>query len=124
GEAPFPLPEEDLGSGVLLPTNQYTPDGRQLLLLIPAEEHNQALPWRVALLDGASCTAEDCALEVLPGYPVWSPNGEHILTLNMGIEEGVRVRGEGIDRELPGLTNLAFSPFWLDDDHVGFVTYD
>jgi hypothetical protein len=65
---------------------------------------------------GGLCLHSGCPLQMLDGFPIWSPDGAHSLLLvegrlYLGDAEGrVKVElGDGHD------------PFWLDDRHFGFI---
>lgn len=70
-------------------------------------------------LDLENCDDDGCAVVDLPGYTIWSPDGEQTLVL---VEQSLW-RGDALGQSLLPL-GVGLSPFWLDDDTYGYVRYD
>jgi hypothetical protein len=96
------------------------PQGRYLSVWRAGSEgaENEA-----ALLDTQTCGPPgDCPLVPLPGLPVWSPNGDHLLLLD---EARGLVMGERESWALEPVDDEAIrSPFWIDDSRYGYVAGD
>ncbi|MCB9422923.1 MAG: hypothetical protein H6667_24195 [Ardenticatenaceae bacterium] len=97
-------------------------------------------------VDWPACTAGDCQLEPLGGYPVWSPQGTDFLMLptdSLGYEPFVmngrtilfdptftpdewpiyRGNSQPPATSLDALTyvGMGYAPFWLDESTFGFI---
>ena len=106
----------------------FDPTGTRLLI---SGSERAITPF--GMLPVSACfTGDACNLEVLTGFPVWSPNGMESLVsenyqhlddirkgsvLHLGNQDGV-VAESSVD----GLVGAA--PFWLNDHQFGFVHFD
>lgn len=80
------------------------------------------------LLDVSSCLGGTCSIETLEGYPIWSPDGEHIILLASNTFSPPETQAYGrlilADGSFNKIRTFAFgsSPFWLDDKTFGFIS--
>jgi hypothetical protein len=80
------------------------------------------------LLDVPGCLQEECHLDTLPGYPVWSPDLTHMILLKTNDDQAhmAQARGQLILADHAGevikVIGDGYSPFWLDDETFGYVT--
>jgi hypothetical protein len=72
----------------------------------------------VILLDPATCSEGGCRYERLPGFPVWSPDGQHALAADF---DDLVYRKAAGDTSWQAL-EVGRSPFWLDGETYGFIT--
>ena len=114
---------EGSGTPVALPS-MTDPSGNFLLL----DSVNEST---VGLLNLAGCRqGSSCDLTVPSGFPVWSPDGERAILINVGTGQGSVRRAVGTlflsegDGENEQFLGSGATPFWLDDETFGFVTLD
>ncbi len=120
-ESPFVISQEGESALILLPWQVSDPSGERMVVWEYSQSSNdEFFTPEVSLLDPASCTPEGCALEQLPGIPIWSPTGR--LSLAFDIFDG-RLRYLAEDRtqwqEIEA--NLAAQPYWLDENNFIYV---
>jgi hypothetical protein len=93
------------------------------LVLAPALEGET----NYGLLDVPGCLGDNCRLDTLPGYPVWSPALSHMILLKSDNNRAHMAQARGqlmlADRMGEVITVLGegYAPFWLDDKTFGFV---
>lgn len=98
------------------------PSNSQLILLPSNTEQTI-----YGLLDVASCLGDDCLLETLEGYPVWSPDRAHMIMVTPSFvpsethQYGRLMLADGAG-ELIRIFAFGASPFWLDDATFAFVS--
>lgn len=89
-----------------------------LLYSLPVEESQPT----AGVVDLQSCGQGGCAYETLPGLPLWSPSGTHLLALDV-FQEGIllqlRSDGDTAWQEV----GRAWAPVWLDDEVFAYVPY-
>jgi len=98
----------------------YGPGGEfaALVYALPLEETEPSF----GLVDVESCVPGGCDLQSLPGLPLWSPSGAHLLALDVFQEEILlhqRSEGESAWQEV----GRAWAPVWLDDQTYAYVPY-
>jgi hypothetical protein len=126
--------------GMALSLGQVDPVGRYLVVL----NGDDTMPG-INLVELERCSEASCEPLRLPGYPVWSPDGEQVLMIDteslgqdllmlgdrvflpstvIRMDGGRLLRGNG---QPPGLGGALVdvgpgsSPFWLDDTRYGYV---
>lgn len=89
----------------------------QARLVLQGRSNNLA-STEFALLDLSSCDDSGCEFRTLPGFPVWSPDGQHtLITVDSNIylgDEAAQTRrsiGNG------------FNPFWLGPNTFAYVRF-
>ncbi|MBK8901404.1 MAG: hypothetical protein IPM53_09490 [Anaerolineaceae bacterium] len=83
-----------------------------------------------ALTDLETCQAgSDCAAVAIGGYPIWSPGGEHLITLTTtnpwwheGVANGLMLLRDAPTAEATHSPGFGASPFWLDDNRFGYLS--
>ena len=98
----------------------YGPNGELAVFLytLPAEESQPS----AGLVDVESCRPGGCGIETLPGLPIWSPSGDHMLAQNVFQEEillYLRTEGDTDWKEVA----RAWAPTWIDDDVYAYIPY-
>jgi hypothetical protein len=92
------------------------------LILLPVNPQ-----MNYGLLDMASCLSEDCLVETLLGYPVWSPDRAHMILLQPSFaphetHQFSRLMLADDTGELLRIFAFGSSPFWLDNETFAFVS--
>jgi hypothetical protein len=101
------------------------PAGRFMIL---STEHTsgQAQAPVVMLEDRQACTAGDCPLAMLAGWPIWSPDGRHTLLVDFRHLTSQIVSAPiflGDDRATnPRPAGEGRAPFWLDSMRYAFIS--
>lgn len=158
-----PLPNDEAFlllelTDVALRTFLWEDNGERLLLadqmitlgqFDPTEQYLQVYgldETAINRMDWAACAAGDCILELLGGYPVWSPQGTDFIMLpadSLGQEPFVvngrtilfdpslnaaewfiyRGNGQPPTTSLNSLTYVGtgYAPFWLDESTFGYI---
>lgn len=117
----WPRSEDAPGSFPLV----FSPDGDRLI--VGGRSVMGELDWEMCA---------DCAPNLTLGYPHWSPDGSRVvlasgqdvfdplsgaeLFLTLALDVGVP---QSEDDFFEGLAGRARLPFWLDNDHVGYVQF-
>jgi hypothetical protein len=102
------------------------PNGRYLLWTI-APGYTTGTFY--ALTDLETCQAGgDCDAVAIGGYPIWSPGGEHLITLTTtnpwwheGAAIGLMLLRDAPTAEATNSPGFGASPFWLDDTRFGYL---
>ncbi len=145
---PFAGQQTELSNenGMFFSLGQFDPTGRFVITF--AGEDESAVPEPM-LIDLDSCTETTCDMLALPGLPNWSPDGEHTLISNKNIfatdgmafwrndsmvifdatqppEHSGFWLGDAwgqlsVDKTEADIVGNGYSPFWLDNETVGFV---
>ncbi len=100
---------------------QYDPT-RQYLALLALSRDEEVAP-SVILLDLADCQAAGCAAQALVGWPIWSPNGQRTLLIDLNGQTWLGdAFGQGA-RLTPPNSSLGFSLAiaWLDNDTYAYA---
>lgn len=84
------------------------------LLLSAVQGSTGLTDYRYLPLD--QCAGDACPISELPGYTVWSPDGQRSLVMR----EGELFLGDGNAERIAAI-GRAFSPFWLTDDTFGYI---
>ncbi|GAB4147474.1 MAG: hypothetical protein Fur0021_06380 [Candidatus Promineifilaceae bacterium] len=100
---------------------QYDPTGQYLALLSLSRDEKVAPS--TTLLDLADCQTAGCAAQTLAGWPIWSPDGERTLLIDLN---GRTWLGDAVGqsaRLTPPNPNLGFSlaMAWLDNDRYVYA---
>lgn len=100
---------------MLYPAGWSTPLSQTNLLLHGYDQFPTATSFKQ--LDLNDCESGNCRENGLLGYPVWSPDGRRTIIaanyLHLGDADAIPQTEIG-----PG-----FAPFWLDNDHFGYLRY-
>ncbi len=102
------------------------PNGRYLLWTVAPGYSTgtfYALTDLVTCQEGGACTAV-----AIGGYPIWSPGGEHLITLTTtnpwwpeGMATGLMFLRDAPTAEATHSPGFGASPFWLDDTRFGYL---
>lgn len=74
------------------------------------------------LVDLEQCGRGACQPRAIPGYPIWSPDEQHILYYSGGFfsENSTLFLSDGHEQNVVEL-GIGSQPFWLDNQHYGFI---
>lgn len=100
----------------------YGPSGDLAVFLytLPVEESEPS----AGLVDVETCRPGGCDMEPLPGLPIWSPSGAHLLALDVfQFQEEITVQLRAAGEEIWHEVGRAWAPVWLDDETFAYVPY-
>jgi hypothetical protein len=103
----------------------HDPAGRKLLFQAPDSLTRGFMQYWFLDLD--SCAgAGICALQDLPGWPVWSPDGRSSLIMqenlsNLFVPQETQLWRGDADGQIIAEIGTGYAPFWLDGQTYGYV---
>lgn len=87
------MPASNAADPLTLSWGQTDPTGRYLVVYVYQEQTGGVQP---ALVELAACADDSCAIQLLDGLPVWSPDGAQMLLTELGYGENfLLLAGDG-----------------------------
>ena len=98
----------------------YGPGGELAVFLytLPVEESEPS----AGLVDVDTCRPGGCDVEPLPGLPLWSPSGAHLLALDI-FQEEITLYSRPAGARSWQEVGRAWAPIWLDNETYAYVPY-
>lgn len=121
GEEPVFVAGSEENPEAIIPWWWGDPPGEGLLAYVFEQGMDEVIP-RFAVVDPDTCNQGGCRYEQVPGFPVWSPDGQQMVTMSYD-EDAVIQRKSVVSTAWQEVARGAF-PFWLDNQTYGFVAGD
>lgn len=97
-------------------------DDRFVIFLAP--DTAEYMPFGpVRTVDLAQCSGAGCVVQDFDGMPTWSPDGR-LVAVNSAVDSWAElhlVAPESSPARAPLALGVGFSPFWWDDEQLGFI---
>lgn len=102
----------------MIPWSWGDPPGDHLLAYLFEQGVDEVIP-RFAVVDPDTCSQGGCKYEEVAGFPVWSPDGQQMVTMSYD-ENDVIARKSTTETSWQEVGRGTF-PFWLDNQMYGFI---